>query len=214
MRFKPKFEVDAVVMIDCWAFDYLDLVDIEGSPFSQEIYKNYMSRWRRLALDHLRKIKFDTLINATYRMNPALPVDDRGSMFSSRDQFQDTINYAEFRDAKLSDIAKYVPPGGKIIVGGGSWGACYHYRPVGATRLIKEGYNVYTCPEICYTEGNISKGDLPIPYEAFLHDDIVWSRTYENGYMYPQVFHGLMTHPDNALGRVNPHGEDMRNADN
>ena len=205
-----RFQADALIMIDCWGEDFWHLLGDHLPHFSNEMYCDYMKQWYLNARNWMGMWHFNTLINASYRFK-GLSEESDGSLFGHPGHtFDYTTKYVELRDAEIKDIYKYVPPGGKIIVGGGSFGACFHYRDVGACRLIKNGFKVYTNPNICYRQHYIPKNIIPMPDLEFIHDDIVWSRTYESGNLYPELYHGLMIHPDNALDRRDGNNKPMR----
>ena len=48
----------------------------------------------------------------------------------------------------IQHFREFVPPGSPVLVGGGSFGGCMHYNPVGVINLIKANYQVFTHPGI------------------------------------------------------------------
>lgn len=233
---KPKFKADALLLIDCWgksSWDHMVKDDPNWKdPVKRENLYQYKRNFNSDINGYLNHYNFDTLISATYR-NPTYHwgENDDGAndgllaeltewspLHYNKYDCKPTGKYL-YTDCTMADIYQHVPRGGKIIVGGGSWGACLHFRPVGMVKLLKEGFRVFTNEEICYNDNYSQFKALHIdgrPVNRGIHiqdllwDDILWSRCYDNNYMYPDLYEGMMVHPDNALGRRNPNGVAMK----
>lgn len=225
MQIKPRILVDAVILIDVWGANSWSKLNEEtgGSKFTNEDWVNYQKAYIKGAHKFLQNINFNVLINATYRNGKmtsfnhkkALKGLDQNAAFTPMHYKRYNCEPFKkfFSDCTMADIRKLVKPRGKIIVGGGSWGACVHYRPVGMTRLMKEGFKVFTAPELCYQEPHnkfTHQEQTGINHQDLLVDDIVWSRSSIDNHYYDNLYEGLMIHPDDALDRVDPYGVSHR----
>jgi len=219
---KPQIKVDAILLIDIWGVEsWMNpvITDNFKKYFTVDEWRDYMTRYIDTCSKHLQRFSADTVINATYSNSENLAYEPNAKTQSS--EFA-PLHYIDYNDqpkkylythCTMLDIYKHVPPGGKIIVGGGSWGACVHYREVGMVNLIRQGFKVYTAPELCYSMPNHMVTKTPLngihPLDM-LWDDIVWSRCHLMGHFYDYLFQAMTVHPDNALGRTNPKGIAMR----
>lgn len=231
MNKKPQIHVDAVILIDIWSpFSMVSIISVADGPnafakYSYDEWLDYQTVYQEKCHSFLQNFKFDTLINATYRTSDA-PTFSREKVLTGEDQDAEftPMHYKHYicnprkkmyAECKLEDVSQFVPPGGTIIVGGGSWGACSHFRPVGMVRLIEAGYRVFTAPQLCYSfPVHVESGtrNTGIHFQDMLLDDIVWSRCNIKGYFYDFLFEGLMVHNDNALDRTNRDGVAHRDA--
>ena len=221
---KPLIHVDAVLLIDVWAAENWANLNKEtgGSKYTDDEWVKYHKRYIKNSHKFLQNINFDVLINATYRNNMAqfdtqksLDGEDQNAGFTPMHykDYQCKPFKKFFSECSMSDIYKLIKPRGKIIVGGGSFGACVHYRPVGMARLLKEGFRVFTAPELCYHEPRhpaTEELQSGIQHRDLLADDIVWSRSNIDNEYYDFLYEGLMIHPDNILDRVNQYGVSHR----
>ena len=220
---KPKIQVDAVILIDIWSPDsFLSIVSGESASlgdYTSDQWLNYMTAYQKGCHNFLQRFHFDVLINATYRTAQA-PTYNSAKNLADEDQDEEfsPFHYKKYdcdphkklyTDCQIADVRQFVKPNGKIVVGGGSWGACVHFRPVGMTRLMNAGFRVFTAPELCYgipTHRPSGEKNTGIHHQDMLIDDIVWSRSNLNGYYYDFLYEGLMIHPDNALDRRDAYG--------
>ncbi len=218
---KPIFQADAALLIDIWGADIWkgpEQMD-HTAGFSNDQWCDYMARFTKNCIHELQKFNFNVLLNATYKnsMSLAFNKDLEHAGLDQTAEFT-PMHYAKyscgpvkkfFLDCQLPDIYNCVKPKGKIIVGGGSWGACVHFRPVGMYRLIREGFRVFTTPNLCYnTPYHQATGQemTGIHLQDLLWDDIVWTRCVDKGIYYDNLYEGIMVHPDDALGRKNGNG--------
>ena len=214
---KPVFQADAALLIDIWGADIWKGPEQmkHTAGFSNDQWCNYMAKFTENCIHDLQQFNFNVLINATYQ-HGEFPAFNKALAHAGLDQTAEftPMHYAKyacgpfkkfFLNCQLPDIYNFVKPKGKIIVGGGSWGSCVHFRPVGMHRLIREGFRVFTTPNICYnTPYHHSTGEemIGIHLQDLLWDDIVWTRCVDKGIYYDNLYEGLMVHPDNALGRT------------
>ncbi|MDA8897694.1 hypothetical protein N9I83_01545 [bacterium] len=222
MEDKPQIHVDAVLLIDIWGAESFVSIISDGTDniggFTPNDWLNYQTTYQQRCHSFLQKFKFDTLINATYRG----PTPTFSSEKFNRNEDQDAefspMHYKHYNcnprkimnaNCQMADICQLVKPGGTIIVGGGSWGACVHFRPVGIHRLMNYGFRVFTAPELCYqtpVHSITGARNSGIHHQDLLIDDIVWSRSVINGHYYDFLYEGVMVHQDNALERVDHYG--------
>ena len=212
---KPQIHVDAVLLIDIWGPEsFVSIISKHGfGNYTSNDWLNYQTRYQKSCHNFLNFFKFDTLINATYRG----PTPTFSSEKCNRDEDQDEefspMHYKQYHcnprrvmnvNCQIQDICEHVKPGGTIIVGGGSWGACVHFRPVGFNTLMNHGFRVFTAPQLCYRNpvdeitGQKTSG---ISHQDLLVDDVVWSRSVINGYYYDMLYEGVTVHTDNILDR-------------
>lgn len=215
MNQKPQIHVDAVLLIDIWGPEaFVSIISEHGfGEFTSNDWFNYQIRYQKSCHNFLNKFKFDTLINATYR-GPT-PYFNIERFYRNEDQNEEfsPMHYKHYHckphrvmnaDCQIEDICRHVKPNGTIIVGGGSWGSCVHFRPVGFNTLMNYGFRVFTAPELCYQNpvnkitGAKTSG---ISHQDLLIDDVVWSRSVINGHYYDFLYEGVMVHPDNPLDR-------------
>ena len=218
---KPRFHADAALLIDIWGADVPWMAFYDNRRFSIDQWQNYMSKFIKNCTLDLQQFDFDVLLSATYR-NEDHPAFNK-NLADSLDQLREftPMHYAKYKcgpikkfflDCQMADIYKFVKPRGKIIVGGGSWGACVHFRPVGMYKLIREGFRVFTTPTICYNmPDHHATGEtmVGIHLQDLLWDDVVWTRCVDKGIYYDNLYEGIMVHPDNALNRKNVYGVDL-----
>ncbi len=211
---KPLFQADAVLLIDIWGADSWKSLESHdhNAGFSNDQWCNYMTKFIKNCTHELQLFDFGVLINATYmhsfgfNKDLAYAGEDQGVQFTPMHYKKYYTGPVKkfFLDCQMTDIYKFVQPGGKIVVGGGSWGECVHFRPVGMYKLIREGFRVFTTPNICYnTPYHHATGEemVGIHLQDLLWDDIVWTRCVDEGMYYDNLYEGVMVHPDNALGR-------------
>ena len=221
---KPPFTADAVILIDCWGPLATPIQEDKPNPvWSQKEWDQYMEKFMTNCHNTLQTYNFPVLFSASYRNgeSPGYSIMKYNNGEKQSAEFS-PLHHLDYRckplrilelDAEMKDIYKYVPPRGKIIVGGGTFGACVHYRPVGMVKLLREGFRVFTSTSICYKEPSHRPSKTPLPgdihLQELLWDDIVWSRCSQNGNFYDNIYEGIMVHPDNALGRMSGKGIPM-----
>jgi hypothetical protein len=220
MNQKPTIHVDAVLLIDIWGPEsFVSIIGEHGfGDYTANDWLNYQRVYQKSCHNFLNRFKFDTLINATYRA--VCPALSNEKSLTGEDQSIDfsPMHYKNYHcnprrvmnvNYQMADICQLVKPGGTVVVGGGSWGACVHFRPVGITRLINHGFRVFTAPELCYQNPvNVLTGAKTsgISHQDLLVDDIVWSRSVINDHYYDYLYEAIMVHQDNALDRVDGNG--------
>tara|TARA_B100000900_G_scaffold415304_1_gene444700 strand:- start:3161 stop:3832 length:672 start_codon:yes stop_codon:yes gene_type:complete len=221
MQNKPRFHADAVILIDVWGAEQYALDTTITNKYDDDVLVEYMQRYQKNCYEFLQTFDYDYLLSATYR-NGKLPA------FSNKLSDQGIVQGAEYtpmhhleyacqpqklysENFTITDLYKLVQPRSKIVVGGGNWGACLHYRPLGMVKLKREGFRVFTSPQICYGEPvHNATGEEGVIPEDLLWDDIAWSRCSVNDVHYDTLYEGIAIHPDNSLGRINGLGVPLK----
>ena len=121
---RPPF-FSGLILIDTWGEYWIE----KNKVFSaRETYGRILDTVQYLDIE-------ETFYHTLYKM----PCHDLFKTY-----FQENLKVIE----SLPDLQQYLPPGSAVLVGGGSFGGCFHHNPLGVISLIKANYQVFTHPGI------------------------------------------------------------------
>lgn len=158
-----KNDFDLVVLIDCWPSDHPDVQDN-----CQQFYKRLISK---LGTMNFKYVAFATYQGGsvekgtdTYETDPYI-IQSLSS--ASEGPHVSTKHCLTIQDVYKNFPHLHIKKDPKILIGGQSWWACLHWRPLGFFGWVNQNQVVHSHPDLVFKEGM----DQPTSFDKGFEND-------------------------------------------